>query len=92
MSSPTGTTINRTANSTGITISGNPLRRSIMIQNAEATNTVYVFLGAFADIAVAKSMVLIAGASISLDGYIGDVHLICAPAQTADVRVAEIDL
>lgn len=89
MSTNRGTTYAISATATGSEIAANPNRRSITIQNANASgaHSVYVFLGALADATVAASYLLVPGASKEIEGYLGKLAVRCAAAETADVRV-----
>lgn len=94
MSSPSGGSYAISTDATGDEIAAEPLRRSITIQNANATgaDNVYVYLGALASATSANSFLLAPGESKEIVGYIGKLAVICAATDTADVRVMWVSL
>lgn len=62
-------------------------RTSLVVQNAHATNTLYV--GSDSSVTTSNGVVVAAGASVTFDDYTGDVYGIASGAST-DVRYFQV--
>jgi hypothetical protein len=68
-------------------VDGTSMRRSVVVQNAHASNVLYV--GANSSVTTSNGIKIAAGDSISFNDYVGTLYGIASGAST-DVRVFEV--